>query len=82
MTGNTWTAVRFFCSFEEADTLRKSLKTGDLSGTLQVKVKRCGVSGVHYVVKTRQSAELAAATASLDEAVDAQPVKKTRKKKE
>ncbi len=38
-----WKNERYFSSFEEADQLRKSLKAYDKPGTLQVKVKRCGV---------------------------------------
>lgn len=78
MTGNTWTSVRYFSTFEEADTLRTSLKTTDTSGTLQVKVKRCGEGGTQFVVKTRQSAELVQAQASLEESEES--TKKTSKR--
>lgn len=79
--GSPWTSVRYFSTFEEANSLRNSLKTGDLSGTLQIKVKRCGISGSQYVVKTRQSLQMTAAAQSLDEAVETKPTKKTRKTK-
>lgn len=84
MTGNLWTNVRYFSTFEEADQLRSSMKHSDTSGTLQVKVKRCGEGGTTYVVKTRQSAEMIATEASLDqaEAVTKKTSKRTRKTKE
>ena len=55
LTGSPWTNERFFSSYEEASTLKKSLLVRDTSGTLQVKVKRCGAGGTLYVVKSRQS---------------------------
>lgn len=48
-----WKNERFFSSYEEANSLRNSLRLRDVSGTLQVKVKRCGTAGTLYVVKSR-----------------------------
>ena len=79
--GAPWTSVRYFNTFTEADTLRNSMKTGDLSGTLQVKVKRCGENGSMYVVKTRQTVEMTAAANSVEEDLNAKPQKKARKTK-
>lgn len=80
--GSPWTNVRFFSSFEEADQMRTSLKSRDTSGSLQVKVKRCGVSGQMYVVKSRQSADLVRAETVVDEALETpKTTKKTRKAK-
>ena len=80
--GSPWTNVRYFSSFEEANEMRTSLKSRDTSGTLQVKVKRCGESGKMYVVKSRQSAEMVRAETVLDEALEQpKPAKKTRKAK-
>lgn len=80
--GNPWTNVRYFSTFEEANEMRTSLKSRDTSGTLQVKVKRCGVSGTMYVVKSRQSADMVRAETEVDEVLE-QPkaTKKTRKAK-
>ena len=50
-----WKSERYFSTFDEADTLRKSLLSGPNGATLQVKVKRCGAGGTLYVVKSRQS---------------------------
>lgn len=79
--GTPWTSVRFFSSFDEAQTMRESLRKSDLTGTLQVKVKRCGEGGKMYVVKMRENAEMAAATASVEEDLGNKPPKKTRKPK-
>ncbi len=53
LTGNPWKNERYFSSYEEASSLKKALLLGDSSGTLQVKVKRCGAGGTLYVVKSR-----------------------------
>jgi hypothetical protein len=75
----TWTNVRFFSTFDEATTLRSSLLERDTSGTLQVKVKRCGDGGKLFVVKTRQSQEIINAAASLDETALKKATKKSKK---
>ncbi len=62
-----WKNERYFSTFEEADTLRKSLKTYDRSGSLQVKVKRCGEGGSLYVVKSRTDPSLKAALEEIEE---------------
>ena len=77
---NLWTNVRFFSSFEEAAQLRGSLLEKDSSGTLQVKVKRCGLNGTLYVVKTRQSPELMAASNAVDEALAKDKTEKKTKR--
>ena len=56
-----WKNERYFSTFDEADTLRKSLLSGPNGATLQVKVKRCGEGGTQYVVKSRTNPELKAA---------------------
>ena len=76
----SWTNVRYFSTFEEADKCRLSLKTTDTTGTLQVKVKRCGLNGTLYVVKTRQSAELIAAQEAVDVALEKPKATKKAKK--
>ena len=65
--GEPWKNERYFASFEEADALRKSLKAGDKTGTLQFKVKRCGVAGTQYVVKSRVDPSLKAALEEIEE---------------
>lgn len=50
-----WKTERYFSSFEEADQLRKSLLLKDKNSILQVKVKRCGLNGTQFVVKSRQN---------------------------
>ena len=65
--GEPWKSERFFSTFEEADTLRKSLKAHDKTGTLQIKVKRCGVGGTTYVVKSRVDPTLKAALEEIEE---------------
>lgn len=65
--GEPWKNERFLGSFEEADTLRKSLKAQDKTGTLQFKIKRCGVGGTTYVVKSRIDPSLKAALEEIEE---------------
>ncbi len=82
VNGDPWTNERYLSSYEEATFLRDSLKARDHSGTLQVKIKRCGVGGTLYVVKSRQSKELRAATAAVEEELNApKPAKKSKKAK-
>jgi len=64
-----WKNERFFSSFEEADSLRKSLLSAPNGATLQVKVKRCGQEGKMYVVKSRTNPELKAAIQEVEEQV-------------
>jgi len=65
--GEPWKNERYFSTFEEADALRKSLKSSDKTGTLQFKVKRCGVASVMYVVKSRVDPSLKAALEEIEE---------------
>ena len=65
--GEPWKSERYFSTFEEADALRKSLKSSDKTGTLQFKVKRCGVGSVQYVVKSRVDPSLKAALEEIEE---------------
>jgi len=51
--GVSWKADRYFSSFEEADELRKSIKSKDRANLWEVKVKRCGTNGALFVVKSR-----------------------------
>ena len=69
--GSTWTNVRFLASFFEADMLRKSLLLRN-EGILEVKVKRCGVGGNMYVVKSRPL---------VVESTEVKPVKEKKSKK-
>ena len=62
-----WKNERFFSTFEEADELRKSLKAYDRTSALQVKIKRCGVGGKTYVVKSRTDPTLKAALQEIEE---------------
>ncbi len=79
---NIWTNLRYFSTFEEAESLRHSMKQSDTSGTLQVKVKRCGEGGKLFVVKTRQCEVLKAVETNLElELENVKPQKKSRKSK-
>lgn len=62
-----WKNERYFSTFEEADKLRNELKAHDRTSTLQVKVKRCGVGGTIYVVKSRTDPTLKAALQEIEE---------------
>ena len=62
-----WKNERYFSTFEEADTLRKSLLSGTQGATLQVKVKRCGGVESMFVVKSRTDPSLKAALEEIEE---------------
>lgn len=74
-----WKNERYFSTFEEADSLRKSLLNGPSGATLQVKVKRCGFEGTQYVVKSRVNPELKAAIQEVEEQLLVAKTKKTKK---
>jgi hypothetical protein len=76
--GESWKNVRYLGSYEEADALRKSLVLQD--PTLQVKIKRCGLGGVDYVVKSRVTPELKAAVQEVEEHIASSKDKKPKKK--
>jgi molybdopterin converting factor small subunit len=76
-----WKNERYFSTFEEADTLRKSLLSGPNGATLQAKVKRCGEGGTQYVVKSRTNPELKAAIQEVEEQLLVAKDKKTKKSK-
>lgn len=76
-----WKNERYFSTFEEADSLRKSLLSGVEGATLQVKVKRCGFEGKQYVVKSRQNPELKAAVEEVEEKILVSKQKKEKKVK-
>ena len=77
-----WKNERYFSTFEEADTLRKSLLSGPSGATLQVKVKRCGEGGSQYVVKSRTNPELKAAIQQVEEQILIAKDKKPKKTKQ
>jgi hypothetical protein len=74
-----WKNERYFGSFEEADALRKSLLSGPNGATLQVKIKRCGLEGQTYVVKSRTNPELKAAIQEVEEQLLVSKSKKSKK---
>mgnify|MGYP003349961072 CR=1 FL=1 len=79
MQGEPWKNERFLGSFQEADTLRKSLKAQDKTGTLQFKIKRCGIGGTTYVVKSRIDPNLKAALEEIEEKMMKKKDKKAAK---
>jgi hypothetical protein len=76
-----WKNERYFGSFEEAEALRKSLLSGSTGATLQVKIKRCGLDGQTYVVKSRTNPELKAAIEEVEERLQAVKEKKVKNSK-
>ena len=79
MSNALWKNERYLGSFEEADAFRKALSLQD--PTLQVKVKRCGLEGRDYVVKSRTSPELKAAIQEVEEKLLVVKDKKSKKEK-
>ena len=47
-----WKQLKIYDSFEEADNLRKKMKEADETGKLEIRVRRCGVEGTKFKVKT------------------------------
>ena len=76
-----WKNERYFSTFTEADALRKSLLSGSNGATLQVKIKRCGLEGKMYVVKSRTNPELKAAIEEVEEKILVTKQKKEKKTK-
>ena len=76
-----WKNERYFSTFAEADALRKSLLSGPNGATLQVKVKRCGLEGSQYVVKSRVNPELKAALQEVEEKLIVTKQKREKKAK-
>ena len=77
----SWKNERYFSTFEEADAMRKSLAASPNGATLQVKVKRCGLEGKQYVVKSRQNPELQATVQEVEAKVAALKEKREKKSK-
>jgi len=76
-----WKNERYFSTFEEAEAMRKSLLSSPNGATLQVKVKRCGLEGKQYVVKSRQNPELQATVQEVEAKVAALKEKREKKSK-
>ena len=77
-----WKNERYFGSYEEADTFRKALLSGQTGATLQVKIKRCGLEGVDFVVKSRLNPELKAVVQEVEEQILVMKEKKVKKEKQ
>jgi hypothetical protein len=77
--GDSWTNVRYFSSFEEADAMRKSLRSQDRAGMMQFKVKRCGEGGTLFVVKSRIDQNAKAELEALEEKMFSKKNKKNNK---
>lgn len=77
--GDSWTNVRFFSSFEEADKMRRSLKSTDKTGIMQFKIKRCGEGGKLFVVKSRIDQNAKAELEAIEEKMMSKKSKKNNK---
>lgn len=78
--GEAWKNERYLSSYEEADTLRKSLKAQDKTGTYQFKIKRCGVGKTMFVVKSRFDPSLKAALEEIENKMLSNKTKKDKTK--
>jgi len=74
---NLWTNERFFSTYEEAVSLKKSLQLSEKGATMQFKIRRCGIGKSQYVVKSRVDPTLAKAV----EVVEKQLTNKSLPKK-
>lgn len=79
-TNKLWKNERYCSTFEEADTLRNSLKLEDKTGFLQVKVKKSGDSS-RYVVKTRIDPAMVNTLKDIEAQLETQKEKKNKKNK-
>ena len=78
--GESWKNERYFSTYEEAEKMKKSLKSSDKTGTYQYKIKRCGVGKSLYVVKSRIDPSMKAALEEIEEKMLRK--KNTKKSKE
>ncbi len=62
-----WKNEGYYASYEAASDRRDDLRARDRSGMMQYKIKRCGVNGVDYVVKSRQDPNAQAELAEIEE---------------
>jgi hypothetical protein len=62
-----WKNEGYFATYQEAHLLLDQLVGGPNGVTLQVKIKRCGLNGSEYVVKSRTNPELKAAVKEVEE---------------
>ena len=77
--GDSWTNVRYFASFEEADQMRRSLKAQDRAGLMNFKIKRCGEGGSLFVVKSRVDEVAKAELEAIEEKLLSKKSKKNNK---
>ena len=75
-----WKNEKYFSTYEEAHALLEQLVSGPTGATLQVKIKRCGLGGTEFVVKSRTNPELKAAIQELEEKILVSKEKKPKKK--
>jgi hypothetical protein len=62
-----WKNEKYFNSYEEANEYKNILRAKDRSGMLQFKIKRCGLNGINYVVKSREDPNALAELAAIEE---------------
>jgi len=62
-----WKNEGYYASYEAAVDRRNDLSAHDRSGIMQYKIKRCGVNGVDFVVKSRQDPNVLAELAEIEE---------------
>ena len=72
--GSPWTKVGVFQTFKEAD--KRRFEIADDEPTFNLKVKRCGKEGEHFMVKKREDPNLAKISKEMDKIYKKKPQKK------
>ena len=76
---NLWTNEKYFSTYEEALSLKKSLQLSEKGATMQFKIRRCGIGKNQYVVKSRTDPQLAKAVEQVEKQLTNKSLPKKKK---
>lgn len=76
-SGSPWNNERYLSTYEEALSLKNALQAKDRAGMMQLKIKRCGVGGTMYVVKSRQDPKALEELKKIEEKLSSKKKSKT-----
>lgn len=76
---NLWTNEKYFSTFEEALSLKKSLQLSEKGATMQFKIRRCGIGKSQYVVKSRTDPQLVKAVQQVEKQLTNKSLPKKKK---
>ena len=79
VNGTPWKNEGYYTSYQEAVTAKTLLKGADKTSLLQFKIKRCGINGINYVVKSRIDQNALAELQQIEESLLTSKNKKSKK---